>query len=204
MPAFVLRQVALTEFVEVVEIGESANRVRVTHVCHGIRPLSSASRQYPVSIATDVGPFSLRSVCGWPGGMQTTSPGHPDADRPLRAIQVVCIRMARRGRLHPDGPERSVCIRMARRGCLHPDGQRRKVGAIGVSVGLGWTPWSAARTLVRGSSVYRRRWPRSRFSKKKKRCAQAETVGGCARVHECLVIFDKAEGRFNNKFQTKI
>ena len=55
MLAIVQRQVAPTEFIEVVE----TYRVRVTRVCHGIRLLSSASSLHPVSIAIDSGPFSF-------------------------------------------------------------------------------------------------------------------------------------------------
>ena len=64
-----------------------------------------------------------------------------------------------------------------------PGCQRRRVGAIGVSAGRG------ADTLV-GSSSFSFELPTTlaitRISTKKG-CAQAVTVGGCARVHERIV-----------------
>ena len=61
-------------------------------------------------------------------------------DVSISLTEVVCLRMARRGRLLADGPERSsacgwpgevVCLRMARRGRLLADGWRGRLLADG-------------------------------------------------------------------------
>ena len=69
------------------------------------------------------------------------------------------------------------------------DAAPRSGGEIGVSAGRGQTPWSAARPRSGGSSVFlgttNDAGHHAHF--KKKGSAQAGTLGGSARVHECIV-----------------
>ena len=143
------------------------------------------------------------SACGWP--------------------EVVCLRMAR-GRLLVDGPWSSacgrpvvVCLRMAGEVVCGWPG-RSSADGRGSSADGDWPSWMVnVEKWVRSGSALAGNRPLGRLldprlaevlfflglpttlaitrMSTKNGCAQAGTVGGCARVHECIVLVDASAFR---------